>query len=174
MIPTDFSALRTPTIRIPQYSHIVKLTLHFYAHIGGGSQSLSPPYEQAHVGLDFLARDFVIPTDCSALRTPTIRIPQYSHIVKLTLHFYAHIGGGSQSLSPPYEQAHVGLDFLARDFVIPTDCSALRTPTIRIPQYSHIVKLTLHFYAHIGGGSQSLSPPYEQAHVGLDFLTLVS
>ena len=94
--------------------------------------------------------------------------------MKLTLHFYAHIGGGSQSLSPPYEQAHVGLDFLARDFVIPTDCSALRTPTIRIPQYSHIVKLTLHFYAHIGGGSQSLSPTYEQAHVGLDFLTLVS
>ena len=92
----------------------------------------------------------MIPTDFSALRTPTIRIP------------------------PPYEQAHVGLDFLARDFVIPTDCSALRTPTIRIPQYSHIVKLTLHFYAHIGGGSQSLSPPYEQAHVGLDFLTLVS
>ena len=41
-------------------------------------------------------------------------------------------------------------------------------------QYSHIVKLMLHFYAHIGGGSQSLSPPYEQAHVGLDFLTLVS
>lgn len=41
-------------------------------------------------------------------------------------------------------------------------------------QHSHIVKLTLHFYAHIGGGSQSLSPPYEQAHVGLDFLTLVS
>ena len=32
--------------------------------------------------------------------------------------------------------------------MIPADCSALRTPTIRIPQYSHIVKLTLHFYAH--------------------------
>ena len=40
--------------------------------------------------------------------------------------------------------------------------------------YSHIVKLTLHFYAHIGGGSQGLSPTYEQAHVGLDLLTLAS
>ena len=32
-----------------------------------------------------------------------------------------------------------------------TDCSVLRTPTI-LPEYSHIVKLALHFYAHIGAG----------------------
>ena len=41
-------------------------------------------------------------------------------------------------------------------------------------QYSHIVGLSSHFYAHIGGGSQGLSPTYERAHVGLDLLTLVS
>ena len=46
--------------------------------------------------------------------------------------------------------------------LIPTNCSVLSTPTI-LPQYSHIV-----------GGSQGLSPTYEQAHVGLDLLTLVS
>ena len=42
------------------------------------------------------------------------------------------------------------------------------------PQYSHIVGLPSHFYAHIGDGSQGLSPTYEQAHVGLDLLTLTS
>ena len=41
-------------------------------------------------------------------------------------------------------------------------------------QYSHIVGLSSHFYAPIGGGSKGLSPTYEQAHVGLDFLTLAS
>ena len=40
-------------------------------------------------------------------------------------------------------------------------------------QYSHIVGLSSHFYAHIGAGQKS-KPTYEQAHVGLDFLTLVS
>ena len=40
--------------------------------------------------------------------------------------------------------------------------------------YSHIVGLSSHFYAYIGGGSQGLSPTYEQAHVGLDLLTLAS
>ena len=49
-----------------------------------------------------------------------------------------------------------------------TMCS--HTPT----QYSHIGGLKSHFYAHIGGGSQTLSPTYEQAHVGLDLLTLAS
>jgi hypothetical protein len=39
-------------------------------------------------------------------------------------------------------------------------------------QYSHIVGLSSHFYAHIGAGP--LSPTYEQAHVGLDLLTLAS
>ena len=34
------------------------------------------------------------------------------------------------------------------------------------PPYSHIVGLSSHFYAHIGGGSQGLLPTYEQAHVG--------
>ena len=41
-------------------------------------------------------------------------------------------------------------------------------------RYSHIVGLSSHFYAPIGGGSKGLSPTYEQAHVGLDFLTLAS
>ena len=41
-------------------------------------------------------------------------------------------------------------------------------------QYSHIVGLSSHFYAHIGGGAQGLSPTYEQAHMGLDLLTLAS
>jgi len=30
------------------------------------------------------------------------------------------------------------------------------------------------FYAHIGDGSKGLSPTYEQAHMGLDLLTLAS
>jgi threonine aldolase len=42
------------------------------------------------------------------------------------------------------------------------------------PHYSHIVGLSSHFYAHIGGGSQGLSSTYEQAHVDLDLLTLAS
>jgi len=41
------------------------------------------------------------------------------------------------------------------------------------PQYSHIVGLSSHFYAHIGAGPKVFHPPtYEQAHVGLDLLTL--
>ena len=36
-------------------------------------------------------------------------------------------------------------------------------------QSSHIVGLSSHFYAHIGAG-----PTYEQAHVGLELLTLAS
>ena len=42
------------------------------------------------------------------------------------------------------------------------------------PNYSHIVGLSSHFYAHIGGGSQGLSPTDEQVHMGLDLLTLAS
>jgi len=38
------------------------------------------------------------------------------------------------------------------------------------PQYSHIVGLSSHFYAHIGAGPKV----YEQAHVDLDLLTLAS
>ena len=41
-------------------------------------------------------------------------------------------------------------------------------------RHSHIAGLSSHFYAHIGGGPQGLSPAYEQAHVGLALLTLVS
>ena len=41
-------------------------------------------------------------------------------------------------------------------------------------QYSHIVGLSSHFYAHIGAGPKVFPPTYEQAHVGLDLLTLVS
>ena len=36
------------------------------------------------------------------------------------------------------------------------------------PQYSHIIPLLCSYR----GGSQGLSPTYEQAHVGLDLLTL--
>ena len=42
------------------------------------------------------------------------------------------------------------------------------------PQYSHIVKLTLHFYAHIGGGSLSHKTTLVQAHRGFRLLTLAS
>ena len=56
---------------------------------------------------------------------------------------------------------------------MPADCSVLCTPTI-LPKYSHIVGYTSHFYAHIGAAPQGLSPTYEQAHVGLDLLTLAS
>ncbi len=40
-------------------------------------------------------------------------------------------------------------------------------------QYSHIVGLSSHFYAHIGAGPKVFHP-LEQAHVGLDLLTLAS
>ena len=49
---------------------------------------------------------------------------------------------------------------------MPTDCSVLRTPTI-LP-YIRI------FLCSYRGGFQGLSPTYEQAHVGLDLLTLAS
>ena len=42
--------------------------------------------------------------------------------------------------------------------LIPTNCSVLRTPTI-LPQYSHIVGLSSHFYAHIGAGPKVFHPP---------------
>ena len=38
-----------------------------------------------------------------------------------------------------------------------TDCYVLRTPTI-LPQHSHIVKLTLHFYAHVGACPKVIHP----------------
>ena len=41
-------------------------------------------------------------------------------------------------------------------------------------QYSHIVGLSSHFYAHIGGRVLRSKPTYEQAHMGLDLLTLAS
>nr|WP_297043479.1 hypothetical protein [uncultured Eubacterium sp.] len=41
-------------------------------------------------------------------------------------------------------------------------------------QYSHIIKLTLHFYAHIGGGSLSHKTTPVQAHRGFRLLTLAS
>ena len=40
---------------------------------------------------------------------------------------------------------------------MPTDCSVLRTSTI-LPQYSHIVGYTSHFYAHIGAGPKVFHP----------------
>ena len=40
-------------------------------------------------------------------------------------------------------------------------------------QYSHIVGYTSHLCSY-RGGPQGLSPTYEQAHVGLDLLTLAS
>ena len=63
--------------------------------------------------------------------------------------------GGSQGLSSTYEQAHVDLDLLILAFydvgVMPYEL--FRTSYAHnSTQYSHIVKLTLHFYAHIGAG----------------------
>mgnify|MGYP001030832461 CR=1 FL=1 len=39
-------------------------------------------------------------------------------------------------------------------------------------QYSHIVKLTLHFYAHVGGVSQGHHPTLVQAQMEHDLSTL--
>ena len=63
--------------------------------------------------------------------------------------------GGFQGLSSTYEQAHVDLDLLILAFydvgVMPYEL--FRTSySHNSTQYSHIVKLTLHFYAHIGAG----------------------
>ena len=56
--------------------------------------------------------------------------------------------------------------------LMPTDCSVLRTPTILpIVAYRGIIIPLLYSYL---GGSRGLSPTYEQAHVGLDLLTLAS
>ena len=57
--------------------------------------------------------------------------------------------------------------------LIPANCSVLRTPTILPPIFAYrgiIIPLLCSYR----GGSQGLSPTYEQAHVGLDLLTLVS
>ena len=53
---------------------------------------------------------------------------------------------------------------------MPTDCSVLRTPTI----LSNIRGIYIPLLCSYWGGSQGLSPTYEQAHVGLDLLTLAS
>ena len=55
---------------------------------------------------------------------------------------------------------------------MPADCSVLRTPTI----LSNIrISWDIHpTFMLISGGPQGLSPTYEQAHVGLDLLTLAS
>ncbi len=41
-------------------------------------------------------------------------------------------------------------------------------------QYSHIVGLASHFYAHIGAGFQGLLTTYERAHMVSDLGTLAS
>ena len=53
-------------------------------------------------------------------------------------------------------------------------CGLFRAPRSHNPaQYSHIVGYTSSFML-ISGRAQGLSPTYEQAHVGLDLLTLAS
>ena len=56
--------------------------------------------------------------------------------------------------------------------MMPADCSVLRTPTIlsniRISWDYHPT------FMLISGGSQGLSPTFEQAHVDSDLLTLAS
>ena len=55
--------------------------------------------------------------------------------------------------------------------LMPTNCSVLRTPTIR-PD----IRISWDYHPTIceyRGGLQGLSPTYEQAHVGLDLLTMV-
>ena len=42
------------------------------------------------------------------------------------------------------------------------------------PQYSHIVGLSSHFYAHIRECVTRSKPTYKRAHVGLDLVPLVS
>ena len=50
VIPGLFRALHSHNPL--QYSHIVGLSSHFYAHIWAGPKGLSSTYEQAHVDLD--------------------------------------------------------------------------------------------------------------------------
>ena len=55
---------------------------------------------------------------------------------------------------------------------MPADCSVLCTPTI-LPNIR--ISWDIHpTFMLISGGPQGLSPTYEQAHVGLDLLTLAS
>ena len=62
--------------------------------------------------------------------------------------------------------------YFSLNYLLP-DCYVLRTPTI-LPQYSHIVKLTLHFFAHIVGVSQGHFPIIVQAKVRKDLWTMQS
>ena len=80
------------------------------------------------------------------LRTPTI-LPQYSHIVVLTPHFYAHI------------------EIRPTTCITPTDCSVLRTLTI-LPQYSHIVVLRPTFMLILGRVIKPYKTTIVQAHRG--------
>ena len=57
--------------------------------------------------------------------------------------------------------------YFSLNYLLP-DCYVLRTPTI-LPQYSHIVKLTLHFFAHIVGVSQGHFSTFVQAQVEKTF-----
>ena len=55
---------------------------------------------------------------------------------------------------------------------MPVDCSVLRTPTI--PPIFAYRGIYIPLLCSYRGGSQGPSPTYEQAHVGLDLLTLAS
>ena len=57
--------------------------------------------------------------------------------------------------------------YFSLNYLLP-DCYVLRTPTI-LPQYSHIVKLTLHFFAHIVGVFQGHFSTFVQAQVEKTF-----
>ena len=61
--------------------------------------------------------------------------------------------------------------YFSLNYLLP-DCYVLRTPTI-LPQYSHIVKLTLHFFAHIVGVSQGHFSTFVQAQWKRPFDTVI-
>ena len=64
----------------------------------------------------YFSLNYLLP-DCYVLRTPTI-LPQYSHIVKLTLHFFAHIVGVSQGHFSTFVQAQVEKTFWHCNIII--------------------------------------------------------
>ena len=94
----------------------------------------------------------MMPADCSVLRTPTI-LPNI-RISRELSRFYAHIEFRNSS---KYDA-----------------CGLFRATHSHNPtQYSHIAGI-IPLLCSYWGGSQGLSPTYEQAHVGLDLLTLAS
>ena len=88
---------------------------------------------------------FCLP-DCCVLRTPAIISQVFSHYIFCLPDCYV--------LRTPAILSQVFSHYI---FCLP-DCYVLRTPAI-LPKHSHIVKLSLHFYAHSRACPKSSHPP---------------